>query len=335
MGPMVEGPEPGAPNAIGSLPAAPSQLTRFADYLDRAIRPSTRHVVATIGLLVVFMLVTGERLMGSASAGTIAIDLRIYRAAAQAAIAGGDPWAVGIAGFTFAGPPPTLLAYVPAALLPEGVALVVYGGLTLVAAVFAVRAVGLPAWWLLFPPIAESVFVINPDVVVVALLLAGPRLAGLSVVLKIYAAIALAIARRWRPLISGLAVCLLSLPWVPAFLTSRETTTANLAAQSYGGLSAWGTWLVIPTILALLVVWRRGAEWLAVPALWPYTQLHYAALALPIAARSPVVAFLLCFADPYLPAIATIIYAGGTLITDRIARERAAQAGLTSPVVRT
>jgi hypothetical protein len=323
---MAEVEDPGSPATIERMSFASSALSsliQFVDYLDRLIRPSTRRTTTTLGLLVVFILVTGERLIRGVMAGTIALDLRIYRAAAQAALAGGDPWAVGAAGFTFAGPPPTLLAYVPAALVPEGVALAAYGALGVAAAIFAVRAVRLPVWWLLFPPIAESVFVCNPDVIVIALLLAAPRFAGLSVVLKIYAAVPLAIAGRWRPLIVGLAICLLSLPWLPDFLASRETTTATLAAQSFGGLSAWGTWLMVPTVLALLTVWRRGAEWLAVPALWPYTQLHYAALVLPIAARSPIVAFLLCFADPYLPAIATILYAVGTVVGAHVTRERA------------
>jgi hypothetical protein len=261
---------------------------------------------------------------------TFAIDLRIYRAAAEAAIAGRDPWATGANGLTFAAPPPTLLPYLPAALLPEGLAIALYGALSLGAALVALRAVHAPIWWLLFPPIVDSLIVLNPDVLVIGLLLALPRVAALSIVLKIYAAVPLAILGRWRPLVAGLALCLLSLPWLPAFLASRESTTASLAAQSYGGLSAWGTLLMIPTVLALLAIWRRGAEWLSVPALWPYTQLHYAALALPVAARSPVVAFLLCFPVAFLPPIATILYAAGTVLSDRLSTDRAISTGTSS-----
>jgi hypothetical protein len=295
-------------------------LTRFAGR-------STRHSVSTYGLLVVFIIVTVERVLGSVRLNTLAIDLRIYRAAAEAAIAGRDPWAVGADGLTFAAPPPTLLPYLPAALLPEGLAIALYGALSLGAALLALRAVRLPLWWLLFPPIVDSLIVLNPDVVVIALVLALPRLAAMSIVLKIYAAVPLAIAGRWRPMIAGLAICLLSLPWLPAFLASRDSTSASLAAQSYGGLSAWGTWLMVPTVIALLAIWRRGAEWLSIPALWPYTQLHYAALALPVAARSPVVAFLLCFPVAFLPPIATILYAAGSLLGDRFSTDRSGRAG--------
>jgi hypothetical protein len=53
---------------------------------------------------------------------------------------------------------------------------------------------------------------------------------------------------------------------------------------------------------------------MTVPAIWPATQLHYSVLALPIAARSATVAFLLSFAVWPLPAIATLFYAAEVLI---------------------
>ncbi len=56
-------------------------------------------------------------------------------------------------------------------------------------------------------------------------------------------------------------------------------------------------------------LWRRGAEWLAVPAIWPYTQLHYSALALPVAAKNAFVALMLCVAVPFAAPVATIVYA--------------------------
>ncbi len=284
-------------------------LAAFLDTVERSFSPWVRHTTMEYGLLPVFILSTTERLAGAAARGTFGIDLRIYRAAAEAAIAGRDPWAASVGGLTFAGPPPALLPYLPAALLPEGVAIIVYGSLTLLGAVVALRTVRLPVWWLLFPPISDSLIVLNPDVVVIALLLAVPRLAAVSVVLKVYAAVPLAIGRRWRPLAIGLGLCLLSAPWWGDFLAARESISVSLQSQSFGGLSAWGSWLIVPTVLALIALWRRGAEWLAIPAIWPYTQLHYNVLALPIAARSPIVAFLLSFAVWPLPAVATIAYA--------------------------
>jgi hypothetical protein len=76
---------------------------------------------------------------------------------------------------------------------------------------------------------------------------------------------------------------------------------------------------MVPTIAALALLRSRDAAWLAVPALWPFTQLHYSVLALPVAARSPLTAFLLCFAVLYLPPIAVII-----LAIDVVARRAAA-----------
>jgi hypothetical protein len=305
--------------------AADRALGRLAtglDTVDRLIDEEGRKLVATVGLLLTFVLVTVERLLGAYRLDTFAIDLRIYRSAADAALHGADPWAAGVGGLTFAGPPPTLLPYLPAALVPQELAIAVYGVVTVAAAVVAVRAVGLPLWWLLFPPIVDCLIVLNPDVVVVALLLAAPRLAGLAVVIKVYGAVPLALTGRWRALAAGIGLCLLSIPWWPAFFAAAPTIEAALATQSFGGMSAWGTWLMVPTVLALIALWRRGAEWLTVPALWPYTQLHYSTLALPVAARSAMVAFLLCFPVAFLPAIATIYFALSVVIGERVATYR-------------
>jgi len=294
------------------------------DAVDRIIDARGRALVATWGLFLTFVVVTAERLLGAYDLGTFAIDVRIYRTAAEVALHGGDPWSATVGGLSFAAPPPTLLAYLPAALVPEAVAIVLYGAVTLGAALLALRTLRLPLWWLLFPPISDSLIVLNADVVVIALLLAVPRLASLSVVLKIYAVVPLALTGRWRALGGGLVLCLLSIPWWPAFLAAGPAIEASLATQSFGGMSAWGTWLLVPTAVALVVLWRRGAEWLAVPAVWPYTQLHYSALALPVAALNPFVAFLLCFPVAYLPPLATILYAAWLLIAGRLATYRSA-----------
>jgi hypothetical protein len=168
---------------------------------------------------------------------TFGLDLRIYRAAAAAAIASTDPWTASVAGLTFAGPPPTLLPYLPAALPSEGVAIIVYGSLTLLCAVVALRTVRLHVWWLLFPPISDSLIVLNSDVAVIALLVALPRLEAVSIVLKVYAALPLAIGRRWRPLAVGLGLCLLSaaLPAVATIAYAAQVWLLGLAAPYRAG----------------------------------------------------------------------------------------------------
>jgi hypothetical protein len=300
-----------------------ARLSAGGDAVDRHLDADARGRVARWGLLLTFILVTAERLIGAYRLDTFGIDLRIYRAAADAALHGGDPWSAGVAGLTFAGPPPTLLAYLPSAVLPEPIALALHGAITLAAALLVLRALHLPLWWLLFPPISDSLIVLNPDVVVIALLVALPRLSALSVPLKIYAAVPLVLTLRWRTLAIGLVLCLLSVPWWSAFLAARGSIEASLAAQSFGGTSAWGSWLMIPTVVALVALWKRGAEWLTVPAIWPYTQLHYGALALPVAARDAIVAFLLSFPVVYLVPVATIYYAVRVVVGDQLAAYRA------------
>ena len=299
-----------------------ARLAAAVDAVDGVIDTPGRARVARWALLLTFVLVTGERLLGAWRLGTFAIDLRIYRAAADAAIHGRDPWSTTVGGLAFAGPPPTLLPYLPTALVPEPAAVVILVAMTLAAALVALRALNLPLWWLLFPPISDSLIVLNPDIVVIALLLAAPRLAALSIVLKVYAVVPLALTGSWRALMAGSLLCLLSAPWWADFLAARGSIEASLAAQSFGGASAWGTWLIVPTVLALAALLHRGAEWLAVPATWPYTQLHYSALALPVAARDAVVAFLLCFPVLFLVPLATIYYAIRLLVADRLADYR-------------
>jgi hypothetical protein len=292
-------------------------VTAFAawDRIAAIIPPDHRRIVVSICLIVTFAISSLDRSLGAVASGTVFVDLRIYRLAAAAALAGEDPWSPSVAGFTFAGPPPSLVAYLPAALLPETLAIALYLGITIVASVAVLRWLRVPLWWLIFPPLLESILVINADVVVVALLVGGGRWAALAPVLKVYALVPLAIRGRWREaVVGGVLVALAGLPlWIP-FLEALPEVNAALAEQSFGGLSAWGTWLMIPVVIALIVIGRDGASWLAVPALWPSTQLHYSALALPVAVRSPVVAFLLSFAVWPLPAIAAIAYAGEVVI---------------------
>jgi hypothetical protein len=95
--------------------------------------------------------------------------------------------------------------------------------------------------------------------------------------------------------------------------------------------SAWGSWVAIPTVVALFVLRGRGASWLAVPALWPFTQLHYSCLAMPAARRSATLAFLLSFAIPLLPAVAVIIEAIRVTLIRVLVRDPIDQPDVTVP----
>jgi hypothetical protein len=216
---------------------------------------------------------------------------------------------VAVDGLRFAGPPPTLLMYLPAALIPESVAVAAYGLLNLAAAIILVRSLRLPWWWLLFPPLSGGVIVGNPDPIVACLVVCGGRLAGLAVPLKVYAAIPLLLQRRFAALALGVAVSAVTLPLLPTFLADAGVVASTFDTFADGRLSAWGTPLFVPTLIAILLLRRSGGEWLAVPALWPHTQLHYACLALPALRHRPVVAIALSIGFVQLAPVAIIAQA--------------------------
>ena len=240
--------------------------------------------------------------------GVVGVDAEVYLDAARRVLSGGDPWAATPGSFSFAGPPPTLLFYLPLALLPDqvGVAVVVLAGAA--AAVWSVRALALPPWWLLFPPLFEGVLVGNPDPIVLALLLTSGRVAGVAVGLKVYAAIPLLLQRRWAPLAVGVAVVALSAPLWPPFLAQLPAIRTTLDEQS-AGYSAWGTWLMPVVIVALWSLRRLGASWLVVPAVWPDTQIHYSAMSLPAIHRFPIAAAIIGMASPFSAPIAILVMA--------------------------
>ena len=85
-----------------------------------------------------------------------------------------------------------------------------------------------------------------------------------------------------------------------ASIEQRELVLGGSPTQA-GNLSAVGTWLLVPTVIALAYLRGRGASWLVVPALWPSTQLHYSTIGTPAAKRSPLIAIPVLFHDP-IPA---------------------------------
>ncbi len=277
--------------------------------------------VTPIALCFTFVVVSADKFVVWAVTGHLGVDLRIYRAAAAAGLSGGNPWSVIVDGYYFAAPPTSLLPYVPAALMPVDVATIVYAVVFGAAAIAAVRALKLPLWWVFFPPLFESVLDLNADVLILALLLGGPVMGGAAVICKIYAIVPLLLQRRWTAIAWSIPFALLSLPWWPMYIEQRQEIMANLAQQA-GSLSAWGTWLMIPTAIALFMLRGRGASWLAVPTLWPSTQLHYATVAMPAAKRSPFLAFLLSFSIPLLPPVAVIAEAVRIFVMERLAQRR-------------
>ncbi len=229
----------------------------------------------------------------------IGLDARLYAAAARTWLAGGNPWGESLLGVYFAAPPPTLLAFVPfSGLSPEAVSVVWVGGSFLLAAA-ALRSLKMPMWWLAFWPIVDGALIGNPDVAVLALLvLARGRLSPIAVFFKLYALGPIVGERRYRELAIAaglLAVTALILPW-SSWLSQLPTITAHLKAASPTTSVYGNPFAMLIAVVALLAIGLKRAGWLAVPALWPYTQAHYLAISVP--ALSPVLAIAWSFPHP-------------------------------------
>lgn len=222
---------------------------------------------------------------------SIGFDARLYQRAAQSMLTGRDPWAQLVIGgsepIAFAGPPITLLPFVATAWIPADWLVGIMLSSSLATAVWLLRRLQLPLWWLLFPPLIQAILVGNLNVFVVALLVAGhPVAIALATILKVYAAVPAAFVSNWRGLmLAGLFVAVSGpfLPW-GEYIDRFAEVTGTLSAQSWDGrtnvLTSPLAWIGSCAGLALLG--RGRTAWLAVPVLWPATQLHYAVLILPV-----------------------------------------------------
>jgi hypothetical protein len=276
----------------------------------------------------------------------VGIDATIYYRGVVAWLHGGDPWSaavhVGGSAYHYAGSPVTTVLLAPAALLGEQQFTIAWLALTWAAAVWTLRRLRLPPWWLLFPPLAEALFSANPQVVVLALLLAnGPLASAIATGLKVYAFLPLAGESRWRQIAIAVALNAATILVAPglwlAYLQRFAAISNRLALESLHGLSAFSIpALLAVTLLALLVLAlvvrdRRAAGWLAVPAAWPSSQFHYSTMALPV--MTPLLAVLLAVPQMQLPAIAIVLEIGRRLVVPPLARRLAppARAALPAP----
>jgi len=211
-------------------------------------------------------------------------DGMLYRDATLRWLSGGDPWAVQPGQAVFAAPPPTLLAMLPFAILPEPVARILLVGLGIVASVWMIRRLRLPLWWLAFPPLVDGVYIANPHVFVVPLILVGA--APVAIIVKLYAGAVPALRLQIRALAVTAGLFLVTAPFLPwgQFIDRWPQVSAAHASQSGGGgLSVWATPLLLPVaIVAAIIVGREQLAWWSVAVFWPFTQWYYASLAIPV-----------------------------------------------------
>jgi hypothetical protein len=248
----------------------------------------------------------------------IGLDARIYYRGAAAWVHGGDPWSAfaQMAGghYHFAGAPPTVELVAPFALVSEAAFVAIAMLASFFAAVYILRRLNLPGSWLLFPPLAQALISANPQLVVLALLLATwPVLHGLAPMLKVYAIVPVLIEMRWKAIAASTALLLISVLLAPDlwldYISRFAAISERLNLEAAGGFSAWGLpatalAMVVGALVVLAVLDRRAAAWLAVPALWPATQLHYSVFALPVI--TPAVAFALAIPQHGIPALVVI-----------------------------
>jgi len=273
-----------------------------------------RLALARIGLPAWFVAID---LLWLAKPDVLGIDARHYQRATSEWLAGGDPWAVTEAGIKYAAGPHTLLFYVPTSVLPLTISVAFWLALGLAASVWLVRRMGVPLWWLAFPPLAHAIWNGNPQTIALALLvLGGSSAAAIAVLLKLYAAVPLIV--RPRSLFIAIIVLVVTLPILPWQLYLQDGLgVADHLGSAWNG-SAWRfPILVPPTLLALWVLRRDGAEWLAVPAVWPATQFYYVAMAFPVAVRRPVIAAALALPLPLMTPMVVLAMAALTLWRER------------------
>jgi hypothetical protein len=262
-----------------------------------------------------FVVISVMRLLVIAVA-TPGFDGRLYRTATVAWMNGADPWSVYSGAIRFAAPPPSLLAMLPFALVPEDVAVALIIILGLVGTAWAIRRLGLPLWWLAFPPFIDGLYNANPHVLVLPLLVAGA--APIAVLVKIYAGVVPLVLGHWRAVAISAAVLVVTIPFLPwgTYIAEWSSVTASLSDQSDGGMSATATPVLIPVaVVALLVMGRQRAAWWIVPVLWPSTQWYYASLAMPGATL--ISAVIVAIPVPWSSTLAAALVAAEVVIRRR------------------
>ena len=261
-------------------------------------------------LIVWFTIMSVRRVIGPAIVGPVDLgwDAVAYTRAARALLDGGNPWTVGIPNATYAAPPPSLIPFLPFAYLPEPVVQAFWVGLNIVSAIYILRKLRLQAWWFLFPPLLLAIVAGSSALPLVALLVRGGVVAEAGAVVgRVYSAIPLLVLGKWRPLLLAALAIAATAPFLAwdQFIRDLPRINALLATQSGGGNSAMAFPVLVPiAIVGLVLLGRKKAAWLAVPALWPSAQEYYAVIALPVAASVPAVT--LAMATPLAPGIIAI-----------------------------
>lgn len=275
--------------------------------------------------------------------GGLGSDAEIYYRAGAAWLAGENPWDAyaTYAGnsFHFYAAPTAAIVMAPFSVLPEEIFVPFWIAVQAAAAVFVVRRLNLPLWWLLFPPVVAGVLSGNPSLSVLALLLIPHPVAGaLASMLKVYAGLPLLGERRWAAIAVSATMVVASVVVAPMlwsiFIGDAGTQTDRLMKEANGGFSGFqDPPLFALGLVAIIVIARldlRQAGWLAPIALWPASQFHWSTLALPV--MNPLLALGLAFPVQKLPVV-VIAFHAWLLLWRRLHQSQQQEVGLTPPAV--
>ncbi len=269
--------------------------------------PIRWRLLADVALATWFIALSVMRLAHLATADPFS-DSTLYLRGTSAWLRGEDPWSVHMSTLYYAAAPPSLLPMVPFAILPESLGLAALFALSVAASFWTLRRLGLPWWWITWPPLVDNLWNGNPQLFLVPLLL-GP-VAWLAPIVKAYAIVPLVIQLRFRAVLITALIGIITIPLLPwgLFLSRLAETSTLLSEQSQGGMSAWFFPILVPfAAIALIAMGRERASWWAIPALWPSTQWYYSLMAMP--AITPLTAAILAAPIQGGPAVAAIVAA--------------------------
>ena len=107
-----------------------------------------------------FAVISATWILGPATRGNdlwFGWDAVVYTQAARDLLAGGDPWATQVFSINFAGPPTSLLPFLPFVALPDALVAAAWVAIGFASSLYSIRRLALPMWWLAFPPVVIGI----------------------------------------------------------------------------------------------------------------------------------------------------------------------------------